>query len=80
MMTSLGIPRRPDVAKILNHAEDDDDTTAVYDKWEYWPEKKKALTAWEKELRAIIDGKPSTVLEDREKKLVPMGLHVRNTA
>ena len=62
MMTSLGIPRRPDVAKILNHAEDDDDTTAVYDRWEYWPEKKKALGVWEKELRTIIEGKPSVVV------------------
>jgi hypothetical protein len=58
-MTSLGIPRRPDVAKILNHAEEDDDTTAVYDRWEYWPEKQKALALWERELRAVIAGKPS---------------------
>jgi integrase len=65
MMTSLGIPRHPDVAKILNHAEEDDDTTAVYDRWEYWPEKQKALALWEKELRAIITGKPSSITSTR---------------
>jgi integrase len=75
MMTSLGIPRRPDVAKILNHAEDDDDTTAIYDRWESWPKKKKALGVWEKELRTLIEGKPSSIVEDREHKVVPMVRH-----
>jgi integrase len=63
-MTSLGIPRHPDVAKLLNHAEDEDDTTGIYDRWEYWPQKQRALTAWETELRAIIEG--------RDQKVVPL--------
>ncbi len=30
------------------------DTTAVYDRYEYWTEKQQALETWEKELRAIL--------------------------
>jgi len=62
MMTSLGIPRHPDVAKVLNHAEEEDDTTAIYDRWEYWPQKQKALDVWHSELREIISGKASKVV------------------
>lgn len=61
VMTSLGIPRHPDVAKVLNHAEKDDDTTGIYDRWEYWPQKQRALILWEAELRAIIEGRDSPV-------------------
>lgn len=62
MMTALGIPRHPDVAKVLNHAEDEDDTTGIYDQWTYWPQKQRALTVWETELRAITESKFPTVI------------------
>ncbi|MDH3700730.1 MAG: tyrosine-type recombinase/integrase [Alphaproteobacteria bacterium] len=42
-MTELGISRLV-VAKILNHS--DGSVTAVYDRYEYGPEKKRALDAW----------------------------------
>lgn len=42
-MTELGISRLV-VAKILNHS--DQSVTAVYDRYEYGPEKKRALDAW----------------------------------
>jgi integrase len=42
-MTEIGISRLV-VAKILNHS--DRSVTAVYDRYEYGPEKKRALDAW----------------------------------
>jgi hypothetical protein len=69
MMTSLGIPRHPDVAKVLNHAEEDDDTTGIYDRFEYWPQKQRALKVWETELRAIVDGRHAKVVPIRNKAL-----------
>jgi hypothetical protein len=39
------------------HHRDNDDTTAVYDRYEYWTEKQQAIETWEKELRAILAGK-----------------------
>ena len=69
MMTSLGIPRHPDVAKVLNHAEEEDDTTGIYDRFQYWPQKQRALQVWETELRAIIVGKAGKVVPiDKERR------------
>lgn len=54
-MTTAGVTRFI-VGKVLNH-RDNEDTTAVYDRYEYWTEKQQALETWEKELRAILAGK-----------------------
>jgi integrase len=59
-MTTLGI-QRLHVSKVLNHS-DGDDITAVYDRYDFWDEKQRALATWEAELRAIIHGKPSKVV------------------
>jgi integrase len=50
--------------RVLNHA----DTTigGTYDQWTYWPQKLKALTEWDSELRAIVDGKQTKVTSIRQ--------------
>jgi integrase len=45
--------------RVLNHA--DSSIGGTYDRWTYWPQKLKALTEWESELRAIVDGKKPKV-------------------
>lgn len=52
-MTGLGITRF-DVGKVLNHAESG--VTAVYDRYGYDKEKRKALNAWARKLKAITSG------------------------
>ena len=53
-MTEMGIPRLV-VSKILGHS--DGSITAIYDRFEYWPQKKQALDAWSARLEEIISGK-----------------------
>ena len=55
-MTGLGITRF-DVGKVLNHAETG--VTAVYDRYGYDKEKRKALDAWSRKLVAITSGEKS---------------------
>jgi integrase len=55
-MTQMGIPRLV-VSKVLGHS--DGSVTAIYDRFEYWPQKKQALDAWSARLEEIISGKPS---------------------
>ena len=55
-MTSAGTPRLI-VAKILNHAEPG--VTATYDRASYDGDKRVALDAWARQLRAILDRKTS---------------------
>jgi integrase len=55
-IAELGIPRF-DIAKVLNHS--DHEVTAVYDRYAYDAEKKKALLKWGRRLQAILDGKKS---------------------
>ncbi len=53
-MTEMGIPRLV-VSKVLGHS--DGSITAIYDRFEYWPQKKQALDAWSARLEEIISGK-----------------------
>jgi integrase len=55
-MTEMGIPRLV-VSKVLGHS--DGSITAVYDRFEYWPQKKQALEAWAARLEEILTGKPA---------------------
>ncbi len=55
-MTEMGIPRLV-VSKVLGHS--DGSITAIYDRFEYWPQKKQALDAWSARLEEIISGKPA---------------------
>ena len=45
------------VGKVLGHA--DQSITGVYDRYGYWPEKKRALDAWGARLTEIISGEPA---------------------
>ncbi|MCH8055958.1 MAG: site-specific integrase [Deltaproteobacteria bacterium] len=53
-MAQVGIPRF-DIAKVLNHT--DQEVTAIYDRWAYDAEKKKALLKWARRLQNILDEK-----------------------
>ena len=53
-MTELGISRIV-VSKILNHS--DSSVTGVYDRYEYGPEKRRALEEWSTRLQGIISDK-----------------------
>ncbi|MCH7502407.1 MAG: tyrosine-type recombinase/integrase [Proteobacteria bacterium] len=59
-MASMGTPRLT-VGKILNHVETS--ITAVYDRYSYDQEKRKALNAWSRKLESIISGKRAKVIE-----------------
>jgi len=59
LMTGMGIPRLV-VSKILNHAERG--VTSVYDRSSYDREKKQALEAWGRKLKAIIEGGETNVI------------------
>ena len=56
-MTEMGIPRLV-VSKVLGHS--DRSITAIYDRFEYGPQKKQALDAWSLRLMEIVSGKPAT--------------------
>jgi integrase len=60
-MTKLGVPRLH-VEKVLNHATGD--IAEVYDRYDYYPEKRAALEKWGKHLSAVI--------KDRDEKVVPL--------
>ena len=59
-MTALGTTRLH-VAKVLNQ-RDRDVTGAVYDRFDYWPQKKAALETWADHLRAVIAGKAAKIV------------------
>jgi integrase len=56
-MTEMGVARLV-VSKVLGHS--DGSITAVYDRFEYWPQKNQALEAWASRLGEIISGKPAS--------------------
>jgi len=56
-MTEIGIPRLV-VSKVLGHS--DGSITAIYDRFEYWPQKKQALDAWSQRLMEIVSCKSAT--------------------
>ena len=62
-MASAGVSRFI-VGRVLNHA--DRSTTAIYERYSYDLEKRKALDAWARKLQQIITGKPAG-------KVVPIG-------
>jgi integrase len=54
-MAQLGVT--PDVAEALvGHVGHRTEMDRIYNRYEYWPEKKLALAKWQDHLRAIIDG------------------------
>ena len=54
-MTALRVST--DVAEaLLGHVGHRKKIVRTYDRYEYWAEKRTALTMWETNLRAIIDG------------------------
>ncbi|MDA0691526.1 MAG: tyrosine-type recombinase/integrase [Nitrospinae bacterium] len=59
MITGLGVPRLT-VKKILNHT--DSEVTGIYDRHDYFGEKKQALLAWDKKLRTIVTGELAKIL------------------
>ncbi len=60
-MTELGIQRLV-VSKILNHA--DPSVTGIYDRYQYGPEKRRALEAWSARIVEIVSSEsaPSNVV------------------
>ncbi len=66
MMTGIGIPRLH-VEKVLNHTHSD--IAEVYDRHDYFEEKKIALNGWADHLNAIIANK--------KPKVVPLHGHVK---
>ncbi|MEW6387412.1 MAG: tyrosine-type recombinase/integrase [Thermodesulfobacteriota bacterium] len=58
-MTGMGIPRLV-VSKILNHVEKG--VTAVYDRHSYDREKRQALEAWGRKLKAIVEGTEANII------------------
>jgi hypothetical protein len=53
----LGEFDRTVIKKILNHT--DGSVTAIYDRYDYDREKRAALTRWDRQVRAIVSGKPT---------------------
>ena len=66
MMTMLGIPRLH-VSKVLNHTEDS--ITAVYDRYDYFEEKRTALATWATYLTEIVNGDIAKVVPLRPSDL-----------
>jgi len=56
-MAALGISRFI-IGKVLNHVENN--VTAIYDRYAYDEEKRRALEAWASRLEEIVSGKPAT--------------------
>ena len=54
------------IDRVLNHARADV-TSVNYNKYRYLPEIRDALTAWDRALVRILDGKPM-----KDSKVVPM--------
>jgi len=59
-MASTGTPRTI-VGKVLNHS--DGGVTAIYDRYSYDKEKRKALNAWGRKLESITTGRKAKVIE-----------------
>lgn len=59
-MASMGTPSTT-VGKVLNHSEGG--VTAIYNRYSYDHEKRKALNAWGRKLEGIISGKKAKVIE-----------------
>jgi integrase len=57
LMASGGVPRFV-ISRILNHSEASD-ITSVYDRYGYDAEKKAAMDFWNRQLTAILKGKPA---------------------
>jgi integrase len=55
-MASGGVPRFI-ISRILNHSQDKD-ITGVYDRYSYDAEKKAAMKFWNRQLSAVLNGKP----------------------
>jgi integrase len=53
-MAQIGVSRF-DISKVLNHT--DQEVTAIYDRYAYDAEKKKALLKWSRRIENILDGK-----------------------
>lgn len=60
-LAELGTERTV-LGKILNHKglAGDDQVTAIYDRYDYLDEKRKALNIWSRRLQDIVSGKPET--------------------
>jgi integrase len=63
-MTDAGIPREPNLARVLNRAEKG--VTAVYDRYSYDKEKKYALETWARKLEYILYGKNKKIVSLRK--------------
>ena len=59
-LAALGVQRFV-VERLLNHT--DSSVTARYDRYEYGKEKRAALDAWDRNLRALLYGEKGQVLE-----------------
>jgi integrase len=55
-LTAMGVPRLV-VSKLLNHAEGG--VTSIYDRYQYFAEKRHALDSWGTRLMEIVSGKPA---------------------
>ena len=60
LMAGGGVPRFV-ISRILNHSEEKD-ITSVYDRYSYDAEKKAAMTFWNRQLSAILNGKSTANL------------------
>jgi integrase len=58
-MTKLKVPRLH-VERVLNHSTGD--IAEIYDRHDYFPEKRAALEKWGKHLTAIVDGREQAVV------------------
>jgi integrase len=54
-MAALGVSMEVGEA-LVNHTGHRTEVEGIYNRYKYWPEKRQALTMWEANLRAIIDG------------------------
>lgn len=59
-VAALGTPRFV-VERLLNHS--DRSVTGIYDRYEYGKEKRSALDAWDRKLRALLRGEDGRVVE-----------------
>ncbi len=55
-LAKLGIERLV-IAKVLGHA--DRSITGIFDRYDYWPQKARALDAWGTKLKEIVSGEPA---------------------
>jgi integrase len=55
-MAQVGVPRHV-IGRVLGHT--DSGPTAIYDRWEYFAEKREALEKWDAHLRKLLSSAPS---------------------